>query len=81
MISINWADLGKVAGVSLAFGAGLVIVFTLGVLGLTKAEAAREAPAGSTGRASGLALAGLAFAGCAAAVLYGLYLVIPQFHG
>lgn len=77
-IEIRWSGLLEVAEVSLAFGAGVVIVFTLGVLGLSKAAAAREAPSGS--RSAGIALAALAFAACAAAVGYGLYLLIPQFH-
>lgn len=79
-IDIDWSGLLKVAEISLAFGAGVVVVFTLGVLGLSKAEAAREAPSGSGARTAGVALATLAFAACAAAVVYGLYLLIPQFH-
>jgi hypothetical protein len=79
-IEIHWSGLIKVAEVSLAFGVGIVAVFTVGVLGLSKAEAARTAPSGSSARLTGLATAGLAFAVCAAATLYGLYLMIPQFH-
>ncbi|MFN2563096.1 MAG: hypothetical protein ABR571_17610 [Jatrophihabitans sp.] len=79
-IEIHWSGLVKVAEVSLAFGVGIVAVFALGVLGLSKAEAAKSAPAGSTARATGLAGAGLAFLVCGAALLYGLYLLIPQFH-
>jgi hypothetical protein len=79
-IDIKWAGLFKVAEVSLVFGVGIVTVFALGVLGLARAETARSAPAGSAARATGLATAGVAFAACAAALLYGLYLLIPQFH-
>lgn len=79
-ISINWADLGKVAGVSLAFGAGIVIVFALGVLGLSRLETARATEGTSAVRVTGFVQAGLAFAVCAAAAGYGLYLLIPQFH-
>ncbi len=79
-IDIHWAGLIKVAEVSLAFGVGIVAVFTLGVLGLAKAETARSAPSGSAARATGLAVAGVAFAACAAALVYGLYLLVPQFH-
>lgn len=79
-IEIKWDGLAKVAEVGLAFGVGIAVVFTLGVLGLSRAESAREAPNGLSARSTGLALAGVAFAGCAAAVLYGLYLLIPRFH-
>ena len=78
--SINWADLGRVAEVSAAFGVGIVAVFALGVLGMSRAVAASEKPTGSGERVTGFAIAGVAFGLCAAAVLYGLYLLIPQFH-
>jgi hypothetical protein len=71
-IEIKWSELGQVAGVSLAFGVGIVVVFTLGVAALS---------GGVEGRgASRTAIAAVAFALCAAAAGYGLYLLIPQFH-
>jgi hypothetical protein len=76
-IQIHWSGLVKVAEVSLVFGLGVVAAFTLGVLALSRVE---TAPAGSVQRRAGLATAAVAFACCAAAVLYGLYLLIPQFH-
>ena len=76
-ISINWADLGKVAGVSLAFSVGIAIVFALGVLGLSRVEAGRTR---SGSAAASYTLAGACFASCAAAALYGIYLIVPQFH-
>lgn len=79
-MTINWADLVNVAEVAAVFGVGIVAVFAVGVLGMSRAEAAREKPRGSGQRAVGLATAGTAFALCAAAVCYGLYLLIPQFH-
>ena len=72
-MQIKWDDLGHVAEVSFAFGVGIVVVFTLGVLGLGLMQEGR-------GRAVGLSGAVTAFALCAAAVGYGLYLMIPQFH-
>lgn len=75
-ISINWADLGAVAGVSLAFTVGIAIVFALGVLGLSRVEAVRAGRGGSAG--VGYALAGVCFAACAAAAAYGIWLIIPQ---
>ncbi|MGW5458285.1 hypothetical protein [Streptomyces sp. NPDC003996] len=54
-----------------------VVVFTFGVLGLSRAEADRaEAGAATVGRA----LAGLCFLACAAVVAYGIHLIVPQFH-
>jgi hypothetical protein len=54
-------------------------VFALGVLAATKVVTARAADRPAQ-RVGGFAIAGTAFALCAAAVLYGLYLLIPQFH-
>jgi hypothetical protein len=79
-ISINWADLAKVAEVSVAFGVGIVAVFALGTLGISRVATARERQASTATRVSGYLVAGLAFALCATATLYGLYLLIPQFH-
>jgi hypothetical protein len=78
-ISIDWADLAKVAEVSAAFGVGIVAVFALGVLATSRTTAARSAQR-TPQRVTSFAIAGTAFALCAGAVLYGLYLLIPQFH-
>lgn len=56
----------------------MVVVFALGVLGLARAEAAREE--NGTGSTVGLTQAGLCFVACAAVVAYGIYLIVPQFH-
>jgi hypothetical protein len=82
---IDWAAFWKVAGVSLVFGLGLVILFSLGVVGLSMAkgkvdESSEGGIAVRGGRGVGSVLAGTCFVLCAAAVLYGLYLEIPQFH-
>jgi hypothetical protein len=79
-ITIHWADLIKVAEVSLAFGVGIVAVFALGVLGVSRIESARADEASGSAKVGGYALAGLAFLVCASAAAYGLYLMIPQFH-
>ena len=76
-ITIHWSGLLKVAEVSLAFGVGIVAVFALGVLGISRIETARASGGAKVG---GYALAGAAFLACAGAVFYGLYLLIPQFH-
>jgi hypothetical protein len=79
-ITISWSDLAKVAEVSLAFGVGIVAVFALGTLGISRVATARAEHASTATRVSGYLAAGSAFALCAAATLYGLYLLIPQFH-
>lgn len=75
---IAWSALAQVLVVGLLAGAGLVVVFTIGVLGLSRAATVREAD----GRTDpiGYGLAGIAFLLVAAAVLYGIYLIVPQLH-
>ncbi|MEV5281179.1 hypothetical protein [Streptomyces sp. NPDC051994] len=71
---IDWAALGSVFGVSLAVTVGLVGLFTLGIVGLTKQEAAASGTAGSAALARTGAYA--CFALCAAAVAYGIFLIV-----
>ena len=84
-MNIDWASLFKVAGVSLVFGVGIVVLFSIGLLGLSMAEGetATDGPGGATaagGRPIGTALAGVCFLVCAAAVAFGIWLIVPQFH-
>ncbi|MCX4551874.1 hypothetical protein [Streptomyces sp. NBC_01500] len=75
-MNIDWAALGTVFGVSLVATVGLVGLFTLGIVGLA-GKPARET--GSTGRGPALAArtgAYACFALCAAAVAYGIYLIV-----
>ncbi|MES4907380.1 MULTISPECIES: hypothetical protein [unclassified Streptomyces] len=84
-MSIDWAALGQVFGISLAVTVGFVGVFTLGILGTSRkpqqaeagpnAASTASAPAGA---ALGPARAGayLCFALCAAAVVYGINLIV-----
>ncbi|MGP3943520.1 hypothetical protein [Streptomyces sp. 6N106] len=88
-MSIDWAALGQVFGVSLVVTVGMVGVFTLGILGTSRKAApeqggaaaasggAAAVPGGAAG-ASALARAGAytCFALCAAAVAYGIYLIV-----
>ncbi|AOR32144.1 hypothetical protein BFF78_14700 [Streptomyces fodineus] len=74
---VDWSALGKVAAVSLGVTVAVVVVFTFGVLGLSRAEADRaEAGAATAGRIQ----AALCFLACATVVAYGIYLIVPQFH-
>ncbi|MET9877910.1 hypothetical protein ABZZ36_25235 [Actinacidiphila glaucinigra] len=77
---IDWAALGSVFGVSLAVTVGLVGLFTLGIVGLSKQGTAGGGEAGTSaaGGTTALARTGayLCFALCAAAVAYGIYLIV-----
>ncbi|MGW6735968.1 hypothetical protein [Streptomyces sp. NPDC055013] len=77
-MSLDWTALGQVAAVSLAVTVAVVGVFALGVLGLARHEGAREEGGGTS--APSLAQAGLCFVACAAVVVYGIYLIVPQLH-
>ncbi|MFJ5528239.1 hypothetical protein [Streptomyces sp. NPDC093261] len=68
-MKIDWAALGSVFGVSLVVTVALVSLFTLGVAGLTKKESPRGGALAATG-------AYACFAACAAAVAYGIYLIV-----
>ncbi|MFI9234547.1 hypothetical protein [Streptomyces sp. NPDC053079] len=75
-MNIDWAALGQVFGVSLVATLGLVAVFTLGIVGTSrKAATAATAPAAGP---SSVARTGAytCFALCAAAVGYGIYLIV-----
>lgn len=79
---IDWEALFKVAGVSFVFGVGIVCVFSVGLLALdARAPVGASDPAAfpPAGPARKLA-AGVCFGISAAAVLYGLWLIVPQFH-
>ncbi|WP_043685182.1 hypothetical protein [Streptomyces xylophagus] len=70
---IDWAALGSVFGVSLVATVSLVAVFTLGIVGLSRRERAV-----AQGDSATLALTGayVCFAACAAAVAYGISLIV-----
>ncbi|MEU1540636.1 hypothetical protein ABZ461_21475 [Actinacidiphila glaucinigra] len=77
---IDWAALGSVFGVSLAVTVGLVGLFTLGIVGLSRQDTAGGGEAGTSaaGGTTALARTGayLCFALCAAAVAYGIHLIV-----
>ncbi|MEU9984002.1 hypothetical protein [Streptomyces sp. NPDC050856] len=72
-MKIDWAALATVFGVSLVATVALVGLFTLGIVGLSKRESA-AAGGGSAALARTGAYA--CFALCAAAVTYGIYLIV-----
>ncbi|MEU5097507.1 hypothetical protein [Streptomyces sp. NPDC020996] len=74
-MKIDWAALGSVFGVSLGVTVGLVALFTLGVMGLSRRERAV-----AQGDSAALAVTGayVCFAACAAAVAYGINLIMAK---
>jgi hypothetical protein len=72
-MKIDWAALGSVFGVSLVVTVALVGLFTLGILGLSRQERAQ-----TRGGSAALAVTGAytCFAACAAAIGYGIYLIM-----
>lgn len=78
---IDWTSLGKVAGVSLLFALAVVVLFSIGVIGLSMARGKVDDDGMAvSGRGVGSLLAGACFVVCAGAVAYGLWLIVPQFH-
>ncbi|MFI6859052.1 hypothetical protein ACIBKZ_03970 [Streptomyces sp. NPDC050421] len=84
-MNIDWAALGTVFGVSLVATVALVGLFTLGIVGLSKQQepatqggSASGSAGGSAGGSLLLVRAGayVCFGLCAAAVAYGIYLIV-----
>lgn len=72
-MKIDWEALGSVFGVSLVITVAVVGLFTLGIVGLSQQERAA-----ARGGSAALAVTGAyaCFAACAAAVAYGIYLIM-----
>ncbi|UNO42775.1 hypothetical protein [Streptomyces sp. MST-110588] len=83
-MSIDWAALGQVFGVTLVVTVGIVGLFTVGIVGTSRKRrpAGGAAPTGgpATTAPSAAARTGAyaAFALCAAAVAYGIYLIVAR---
>ena len=77
-MTIDWGQLALVLAVGLVSGAGLVIVFALGVAALSRAT---EPGRTQRGRRLGFGLFGLCIAIPLGGVAYGIYiLVAPELH-
>ncbi|WP_207945240.1 hypothetical protein [Actinomadura rubrisoli] len=76
-MDIKWGSLGQVFVVGLGATVAVVVIFALGVLAVSARQAAQERGRSATVPA---AAAALCFAACAAIVVYGIYLIVPQFH-
>lgn len=75
-MNVKWSSLGEVAVVSLGVGVAIVVIFSVGVL----AASLRVRPAGGARGPLPTVAAGLCFLACALIVVYGIYLIVPQFH-
>lgn len=76
-MSIDWAALGQVFGVSLVVTVGIVGLFTVGIVGTARAprQDGETAVAGGSGAAARIG-AYAAYGLCAAAVAFGIYLIV-----
>jgi len=74
---IDWASLGQVAVISIGVAVAVVVIFSLGILALSRRDTDID-----RGNAATLALTGalLCFTACVATVLYGIYLIVPALH-
>lgn len=78
-MDIKWDALGEVAVVSVAVGVAIVVIFAVGVLAWSTgghAEPGTPVRGGTLANAA----AGLCFLACVLIALYGIYLIVPQFH-
>jgi len=75
-MNINWAALVLVAVATITAAIAIVGLFSLGVAALTSGQRSRGGSAAMLPTVAGYAC--LAVAGLIA--IYGLYLIIPQFH-
>lgn len=74
MIRIDWAAFGLVFAASLAASVVIVAFYSIAMRLLSLgADAGRRPPAAMAGAIACLAV-------CVAAVVYGIYLVVPLFH-
>ncbi|MDL4816785.1 hypothetical protein [Actinomadura opuntiae] len=76
-MDIKWGALGQVFVVSLGATVAVVVIFSLGIL----AASARQTSQGQDrSSAAPTVTAALCFSACAAIIVYGIYLIVPQFH-
>ncbi|AOX65207.1 hypothetical protein BJK06_05045 [Curtobacterium sp. BH-2-1-1] len=89
-MDIDFTSIGTVAGVGFVAAVGVVLLYTLGLRLLGTGQPvdaegehpqyAQETPRSGHTPPLALAGAGLCFAVCIAAVLFGIWMTIPQFH-
>jgi hypothetical protein len=77
-MNIDWHALGWVIAVTVLSTVGLVGVFTLGIVALARPPAATATRAGAARGAVTRTAAYVCFAACAAAVAYGIDLIVSK---
>jgi hypothetical protein len=80
MISIDWGAFGVVLGVSLVAAVGIAVFFAAGIRLLATGSPDDGQIVHSARPPIATFGAGVCFAICIATVLFGLWLIIPQFH-
>jgi hypothetical protein len=76
-MKIDWAALAQVAGVSISMTVLFVVLLSFGIRLVSSADVrVHGGQSGSASQALGYTLLGLA----AILVLFGLYMIVPQFH-
>jgi hypothetical protein len=68
---VDWDALWRVLALGLVFGAGVVALFSVAIVGLDSAET-------GVGRIRGRAVAVICFALCALAVVYGIWVMLDK---
>lgn len=72
---VNWADLGTVSGATLGAAVVIAVLFSFGVIGLSRqADAKQQGVSG----AAPFAGAVVCFAVCVTIVGYGIYLIVAK---
>lgn len=72
-MTINWLDLGKVFGATLAATVAVVVLFAIGVIGLSRQAVLREQGGSGTAPFAG---AVICFALCVGIVGFGIFLIV-----
>ena len=77
-MTINWADFGKVFVATIVSAVAIVVLFSFGVIGLSRQAEAKEHD--GSGRSGVLPLTGaiVCFGLCLAIVGYGIYLIVAH---
>lgn len=76
-MKIDWTALAQVAGVSISMTVLFVVLLSFGIRLVSSADVrVHGGQSGSASQALGYTLLGLA----ALLVLFGLYMIVPQFH-
>lgn len=68
---VDWDALWRVLALGIGFGVGVVVLFSVAIAGLDDADSAGR-------RNRGRAVAGICLAVCAAAIVYGIWVMLDK---